>query len=167
MVVSDGSVKEGKGTYAWVLGTKKEICVEARGTAFGQKMSSNRAELCGILSWLLYMYHYTTCFKITMKCVLRPFCDNTSAVAAVNFEGEAKPKEKIKSDYDVIAEARATLKRLRPRMNINPVVHVKGHQDTKQSIDKLSREAQFNVKADELARVAMDEWRDLAIQGLM
>jgi hypothetical protein len=77
IVVSDGSFKEGKGTYAWVLGTKKEICVEARGTAFGQSVSSNMAELCGILSWLLFMYHYTTYFNINIKCILRPFCDNS------------------------------------------------------------------------------------------
>lgn len=67
----------------------------------------------------------------------------------------------------MISEARVTLKRLRPWMKVNPILHVKGHQDKKELIDKLSREAQFNVKADELARTAMGEWQELAIRELI
>ena len=165
LVVSDGSFRYGKGTYAWVLGTKESICLEARGTVFGQTMTSQRAEVCGILSWLLYLYHFTTCFQIKLKCKLKPFCDNLSAGMSVNFKGESKPRQKRASEYDLVSEARATLKRLTKRVRVDPIAHVKGHQ-SRSSLANVSRQAQLNIMADKLAKTAMLEWNEPRIKGI-
>jgi hypothetical protein len=154
--VSDGGVKYNIGTYGWVIATSGKVLVTGQGGVFGRNISSHRAEVCGILSWMLYLYHYTKFLQLEIKCAIHSFCNNKAAISNVNNFTLATRNSMI-PDFDIIQEANmifGSLKNTAKRMH--PILHVKGHQDRNVPEHKLSWPAILNIKADKLATEAME-----------
>jgi hypothetical protein len=163
-IVSDGSVRADKGTFAWVIGSDTKIFITGQGSVFGNRLSSYRAEICGMLAWMQYIYHYSKFLNMNILCNLRPFCDNKTAVDNLNASHPIGPKDAMSPDYDILCEARHSLKQLRLQMNVMGFSHVKGHQDQNKKVVELSREASLNIEADKLANEAMQTWCNLGSQ---
>jgi hypothetical protein len=154
--VSDGGVSNNIGTYGWVIAISGKVIVTGKGFVFGQAISSHRAEVCGILSWTLYLYHYTTYLQCNIACKLHSFCDNKAAITNVNNFVSATRNSMI-SDFDIIQEANTIFDLLRSaNKGIQPILHVKGHQDRNTPLHKLSWPAILNIKADKLATDALN-----------
>jgi hypothetical protein len=153
--VSDGGVNGTIGTFGWVIATTSKVICRGKGRVFGRNISSHRAEVCGMLSWLLYLYHYHTFLHCDIKCTLHSFCDNKAAISNVNNFKSATRNSMI-PDFDIIQEASLIFGLLkRPGNGIKQILHVKGHQDRTTPLDKLSWPAVLNIKADQLATDAM------------
>jgi hypothetical protein len=63
-------------------------------------------------------------------------------------------KEYYKSDMDIGLQILAQLQVAELNSMLISIFHIKGHQDKNTKVEKLSRPAQLNVKADELATEA-------------
>lgn len=160
-IVSDGSVRDDRGTYAWVVSTPGNVLITGSGPVFGSEISSFRSELFGIWAWTLYLWHYSTFLQVDIPGTIQPYCDNISAVKRLNETDFNNPQDSMLSDYDIVAEACLLLANLREKIPIAPIAHVKGHQDRHTAIQALPWEAQMNIEADRLANGAMDTWTQL------
>jgi hypothetical protein len=136
-VVSDGSVVAERGTYAWVIASSQKILISGRGSAFGTTMSSYRAEQFCILSWSIYLWHYTQFLDLQITGILYPFCDNTTTVKSMN-DSNDQPKSSMNSDYDIFVETQHLIASLRKTHRIDTFTHVKGHQDKVKPFQELS-----------------------------
>jgi hypothetical protein len=158
-IVSDGGVINDTGSFGWVIAIPGRILVQCMGLVFGYCMTSHRAEVCGITSWLLYIYHYTEYLQCNITCTVYPFCDNKAAIANVNNFTESTRNSMI-ADYDLVHEANMLLKTLQLEGHkIKKIEHVKGHQDNITPEHKLSWPAKLNIKADKLAGTALATMR--------
>jgi hypothetical protein len=80
-IVSDGSFINGNGSFGWVIASSDEVLFTNSGHIASIKASPFRSECFGILSWLVFIKHYMIYFKVsTARCILRPYCDNTSTL---------------------------------------------------------------------------------------
>jgi hypothetical protein len=148
----DGSVIEGNGSFGWAIGSESTTYWEGNGPADGSPlcMSSQRAELTGMLAGLRFLHHFALFHNIT-HCS-RPVvivCDNKSAIGYAT--PPHSPTSAIQSnspDYDLTRSIHDTITLLPFKVELK---WVKGHQDSKKPFDSLSREAQLNVIADSLA----------------
>ena len=158
-IATDGSAPSGKGSFAWVISDSEgEILAQCHGPVFGAKISSYRAEAYGILSvlrYLLQLSHIRGRTTTEANTILpHPLvCDNKAIVDRINRLKHWKriyPNVTMESDWDVLAEIKATLEALGPTSQ--PTFgHIKGHQDSIRPIEELPLQAQLNCKADELA----------------
>jgi ribonuclease HI len=155
-IVSDGGVINNRGSFGWVIACPGRILVQCMGTVFGTRMTSHRAEVYGITSWLLYLYHYTEYLQCEIKCNVHSFCDNKAAIANVNNFIES-PRNSMIPDFDLVHEANMLLQTLKAEGQvINAIEHVKGHQDSSVPEHKLSWTARLNIKADKLASSVLE-----------
>jgi hypothetical protein len=58
-IVSDGSVKSDIVSFGWVMASPNELTCTSQGRLPPNSMNSFRAECGGILSWLVFLRHYT------------------------------------------------------------------------------------------------------------
>lgn len=85
-IVSDGSHKEEKGTYGWVIATDTNVVWQGNGRARGNPMNSHRAEAYGMLASLVFLRHVTRFMGIKLHCHVIRFCDNKALVDSVGKE---------------------------------------------------------------------------------
>jgi ribonuclease HI len=155
-IVSDGGVNNNNGSFGWVIACPGRIVVQGMGKVYGMSMTSHRAEVGGITSWLLYLYHYTEYLQCDIKCTVHSFCDNKAAIANVNNFTEST-RNSMTPDFDLVHEANMIFKTLQSEGHvIKAIKHVKGHQDKNIPEHKLSWPAKLNIKADKLATIALE-----------
>ncbi|MGH7974112.1 MAG: hypothetical protein ACREBR_01200, partial [bacterium] len=151
IAVSDGSVKDGKGSHAWcVQGKNPSLGIEGVGPTDGdpERMSSFRAELHGVAAVLTAMVHLIKFNRVNEVLMgrLDVFCDNE---AVVKFGTSAPSIWSISAanapEYDISSTIRKLLKQLPIHVNF---VWVKGHQN----VFPLTREASLNNLMDEKAK---------------
>ena len=158
-IATDGSAPAGKGSYAWVISDSEgEILAQCHGPVFGAKISSYRAEAYGILSVLRYLLQLShirrrTTTEANTLLSHSLVCDNKAIVSRINELKKWKrvyPNVTMESEWDVLAEIKATLEALAPASQ--PTFdHIKGHQDRTCPTEDLPLQAQLNCKADKLA----------------
>jgi hypothetical protein len=108
-VVSDGSVIDHRGAYAWVIASSNKVLLSGQGSIFDTSMSSYRAEVFGILAWSLYVWHYSQILQLNIPSTWYPFCDNITAVNSMNDVSDTQPRHSMQSDLDLIVEAKSLL----------------------------------------------------------
>jgi hypothetical protein len=154
-IVSDGGVIDNKGSFGWVIASPGRIVVQCMGPVFGCCMTSHRAEVFGITSWLLYLYYYTDFLQCQIKCTVYSFCDNKAAITNVNTFSKS-PRHSTIPDFDLVHEAYMIMQTLQNEgHSIKAIEHVKGHKDKNVPEHKLSWPAKLNIKADKLASNAL------------
>jgi len=153
LFASDGGAASPKASFGWVLSTNEgQRLLHVSGPACGAHSNSYRAEGCGILSimWFLFRVHsfVTGTLSDSWLC-----CDNKSMVASSHkmpAEWKRTPNSTHASNCDVLAEIWAT-RDLLPVSACPAMLHIKGHQDKKTACEQLPLPAQLNVDADKLA----------------
>jgi len=158
-LATDGSAPDGKGSFAWVISDGEgEILAQCHGPVFGAKISSYRAEAYGILSILRYLLQLSRIRRSTTTetntILSHPLvCDNKAVVHRINELKQWKriyPNVTMESEWDVLAEIKATLEALTPPSQ--PTFdHIKGHQDRTCPMEELTLQARLNCRADKLA----------------
>ena len=137
-----------------------KILAQCHGPGFGAKISSYRAEACGILSVLRYLLQLnhirerttTDCEANTLLSHLL-VCDNKAIVFRIHKMKQWKriyPNISMESEWDVLAEIEATLDALAPASQPT-FAHIKGHQDRIRHKTDLPLLAQLNCTADKSA----------------
>jgi hypothetical protein len=120
-------------------------------------MSSYRAEAYGKIAWLIFLKHYTTFFKATIRCTIKSYCDNKELINQTRFSVDlSNVWECMRADYDVLKEiefVQSQLREMAPRMIQGQ--WVKGHQDATTTLDKIPLPALLNIEADKLATEAL------------
>jgi hypothetical protein len=125
------------------------------GRVFGYQMTSHWAEVCGITSWLLYLYNYTEYLQCNINFTNYSFCDNKAAIENLNNITKS-PRNSMIPDFDLVHEANMTMTTLKAEGHaIKAIEHIKGHQDKNISEHKLSWPAKLNKKADKPASIAL------------
>jgi hypothetical protein len=102
--VSNGSVKDRKGAFGWVVrNTKGKIIARGEGTVWGNPMTSYRVEAFGKLTWICFTKRYIEYHGIKAKCRVRSFCDNESMVRHTRFSHRhLRANTALKADWDVL-----------------------------------------------------------------
>ena len=149
VIAADGSKQEAKASFAWVLSDKAgNRLAKCADPAFGAKPSSYRAEGYSILSATRFLHHIYVKWKV--RCNATIYCDNESMVKRAALKKDitkVTPNSTRDSEWDVLAEIWSTAVTV-PDWGVS---WIRGHQDSKVPVEKLSLEAQLNVEADELA----------------
>ena len=94
----------------------------------------------------------------TTKKGITVHCDNIALVQRINLHFKrivVPPKNVTAADYDVEKGITTTIDMLEQHNVIISIKHVKGHQDRKKAINKLSKAARMNIEADKDATLAM------------
>jgi hypothetical protein len=156
LIVSDGSYREGKASFAFLAQPKKFQCdlgdvnldqlIYGRGHVDGSEHDTNayRAELAGILSAITYTNRLCKDYKIAQgACTL--CCDNMGALYA-SF-GHKRPHPKW-SSFDLVQQIRLAILSSLIQWTYK---HVFGHQDSSCKFSSLDFIAQGNVIVDFLA----------------
>ena len=135
--VSDGSVKNGKGTFGWVKGNFTQTLEQGQGQVDGTTglITSYRAEAQGLAD----MIHSGGITKDTQI-----YLDNTAVVGKVNRKNQLHP---LHPEWDILEPTRKKVQ----KDNLK-VQHVKGHQSL--TTPTLTRQARLNHTADKLAEEA-------------
>jgi hypothetical protein len=157
-IVSDGGCISPHGSFGWVLSTEHQILIENQGTASGIPMTSYRAEATGKLSWILFLKQLHLLFPYQPKCKILNFLDNSAVVKQTSITiNHTYASMALKPDYDLLIAIQHEQQYLITNgIHIGSSIHVKGHQDDTTPYHDLSRPAQLNIRADELATNALN-----------
>lgn len=99
----------------------------------------------------MLLNHFTAFYDIQALCEVVSYCDNIRVIRRTEYSNHRSAREALLANYDAIEEIhkqQQILRRKIPRMKQGQ--HVKGHQDNQQ-YNNLSRQAQLNIRAHELA----------------
>lgn len=164
MGASDGSVKDGKGSHAWIItpGTEEKIKTSIRGSGpvdgHLDHMNSTRAERAGFIGPFMNTLHIAQEFNITTG-TLHMHVDNTGSYRKGNAPkmGDGTFRHVI-SDYDLKLHKYSLEHKLKTDHNITVEYHhVKAHQDTTPVKDtkgkavSLTKAAKLNIICDKMA----------------
>ena len=141
MAATDGSVKEGKATFGWVVSTLTGPAVKGGGKVYPQHntMSSQRSELAGLLSCMRFIASSIQSGDIQI------FCDSKSAIRRVR-TGSLNPKNSLYPNMDLVIQILEVMKLSQCKFNIN---WIRSHSDRKQK--ELTPAQKLNIIADNLA----------------
>ncbi|KAG7366908.1 hypothetical protein IV203_029578 [Nitzschia inconspicua] len=147
----DGSVANNQGTFGWSMNLKNgTTIIEGSGPAYGSPMHSYCAEAYGKCSILQFLFLLRGYYDLTLA-PMHVYCDNQALEDHVNEPREQSrpkfPNEALKAIWDVL-QAVVRLAKLLPQITFH---HIKGHQDRQVALDKLSRPAELNIQAGQLA----------------
>jgi hypothetical protein len=160
MIVSDGSSFENSTmSFGVIIGTASGIILaENMGPAFGQP-SSHRAECTGCLSGALILYHLLQFTRLPLPPHIQTvevISDNQGMIKNCEQRRtytEVYANATLVPDWDLLEEIHRAYARCKIQEQALIYKWVKGHQDSsrpdKQS--RLSQDAKFNIRADELA----------------
>jgi len=139
-------------SFAWLIATHQPLW-QGEGAVPGpvEDAHTSRSEAYGLLTALRFLAHYLKHFPLIyhLTRTIVAYCDNSSTVSRVESLLKEKPpltRSTMLDDYDVYAEIAHTT------WSIHPLciqyIHIKGHQDKKQSVHTLTKPAQYNVDCD-------------------
>ena len=161
-LVSDGGVKDGKGSYGWVVATEREILVRARGRATGYPMTSFRAEAFGrwdALRWLRRHLSEGALPWSSLPLRVQSYTDSESLLKLEQKMGQPwfrwTPTWCLKGDYDILHLLTDELQEYGSHRLTS--THVKGHQDRQRPLSDLTWPERLNCVADELATQALTD----------
>jgi hypothetical protein len=160
MIVSDGGVKDGMGSFGWVLAAEGEpILVKGSGQVWGNPMTSYRAEAFGKLAWICFLNRFIQLTKVKVNCMIKTYCDNESVIKHTRFEKRhTSSGSTLRADWDVLRTIAIEQAKLRIEAEqLKEGVHVKGHQDATKTKEPLSEQAHLNILADKIASQALAE----------
>jgi len=142
-------------SFAWLIVTDIPIW-QGEGAVPGpvKDAHTGRSKAYGLLMALQFLAHYLQHFLMTyhLTRTMVAYCDNSGTVSRI--ESLLKEKQQLTSstimdDYDVCEEIAQAMWRLRPiRVQY---LHIKGHQDRKIPVHKLTKQAQYNVNSNRRA----------------
>ena len=146
----DGGVAHGRAAHAWCIVTKNtfEPLLEGAGPTDGipDTLASLRPESVSCIAVCSILHLISSAFDIHNKII--PFyTDNTTVVSNSKHRHWHSTKHVLENDIDVILELNRYFRKM--QVQIQPM-HVKGHQDTQFQGNDLSKEAQLNIRMDEL-----------------
>ena len=142
ILVSDGSVKNGVGTYGWVKATQNQEHSTGNGQVTGGPgtMTSYRSEAQGAAE-VLHTSHPQEIQNSTLHI------DNKGVVTRLN---QLRPLHPLQAEWELLEPSRSRVKQCHIK-----VLHVKGHQDL--GDPRTPRAAHLNHQADRLANAAHQE----------
>jgi ribonuclease HI len=149
VAVSDGGYLPNQeiAAYGWTIQTSTKINVaEGAGRVQGFQLSSFRAEAYGMLSMIQYINRLPNRHKVHM------YTDSKSLIQRCQQPASNSPHRTMQPDSDVIDTIKQEIRNSKHKLDIK---HVKGHQDRNTAWEKLSHQAQLNVRADKLATIAL------------
>ena len=145
---TDGSVKDGEGTAAFVCAPVNDpynpILRGATNVQKGHKMTSTRAELMGIL--LLYRSLEAIQRWSNIKPIVYAACDSTAALCKATLD---ETQSANTADYDIIREIQES----QARIQEVEWCHVMGHADRKKPSKYWTVHEVLNIAADNLANM--------------
>lgn len=159
-LASDGAFNEENGTGAFgvVIGTHSDELMTNQGTAPGTVWlhSSFRSEMYGLLAGCLLLTEITRYCKLTITEThhLSIYLDNKGVLDRINRHTRHPVAlcEMLSPDIDIELQILSELRTIADLgFDIEPIKHVRAHQDNKKQFFDLSRDAQLNVRADRLA----------------
>ena len=154
IVVSDGGMIDGTGSFGVAAGTSTNALYTIEGPALGNPdlMHAYRSEGYGMMASFSFLNLFISTHNITIASSknVKAYCDNLSLVNIVNeaLTHGTYPRMHVKPDFDVIMQIINEVKTLREqKINIS-IEHVRGHQDKNTDYANLSRPSQLNVNAN-------------------
>ena len=139
ILVSDGSVINGEGTYGWVRATNRDVLETSSGKVPGNhQTSSYRAEAQGVADGI---------FTSALPDKLRVYLDNEGVVKNLT---KTWPIHPLKPEWELVEPTRQYV-----QQHSIQVHHVRGHQDLR--LPQTKWEAHLNHRADRLANAAHAE----------
>ena len=139
ILVSDGSVINGEGTFGWVRATKQDVLETSKGLVTGNhQTSSYRAEAQGVADGI---------FTTSLPAKLHVYLDNEGVVKNLN---KTWPIHPLKPEWELVEPTRQYVQK-----HAIVVQHVRGHQDLHDP--NAQWEAHLNHRADRLAHEAHTE----------
>ena len=154
--VSDGSYLKTHhfGTAGWIFEDNESLCmgsgkVSTPGPPDSQ--CSYRSELFGLLCLITHVLDICSCQNVSSGVVTL----SSDSEGAINFLNYFNPYIKTSTKhFDLLDAITTAIKSSSIKWTFS---HVKGHQDDEVSFEHLTREAQLNVLADQLAKEKMTE----------
>ena len=158
IIGSNGSVREGRGSFGWVVATPQaQILATGSGIAFGFDVTSFRSEAYGILAPLRLLYHLQ-CFHLFPLChrTITWYCDSESLLKRIssNLHDTPNPTRYKLADNDLEVAIINTIPLV---STILQRQHIRSHQHDHIPIHKLPLPQRLNRMADELAASVHDE----------
>jgi hypothetical protein len=156
-IVSDGGCYRSFGSFGWVISNKLNIMIEGHGSVPGAPMSSHRAEGFGKLSWVTLLHHITLYFGVTIRCTIRSYCDNKAIVQTTKTQMTYSSLSlAVCPNYDILRTIATKQQQLMSStIKFENTMYVKAHQDQKKPFHALTTEEKLNVRADEIATMAL------------
>lgn len=160
LMVSDGGLNRHSGSYGVIIGDRHRELISNQGIAHGyyETNSSFRSEAYGMLCACVTLYEIVKYISVPVPPdkMLSIFTDNQGLVQRLQHEFTGCPPISLMraSDIDLELQIRVELQKLRDVGFTPSIAHIKGHQDDTIPYQLLSRPAQLNVIADELATEA-------------
>jgi hypothetical protein len=159
-LVSDGGAKGDLGSFGWEIAVAREILWTCMGPTFGLNPGSFPAELCGMLSALLFLEPRLRFFDVLLSDSISPLfcCDNLGLIKRVNCAMNRSwdnPNHCLSSKCDVESSIVDILNCLFFKI---ACLHVKGHQDDDAPVAEFPWEAQMNCHADAHATDCLNNW---------
>lgn len=155
VIASDGGYQNGIGSFGWILAINGETIGKAKGPAEGDSacMSSFRSESYGMFSATTFITGMNKYLDTPLEFEWQFYLDNDALIKRIaTHERKIHPFNlPLSTDYDI---TRAIHDRLQPLKY--KIAHVKSHQDDKVPFAALSKPAQYNVLADELATAKLN-----------
>lgn len=160
LLASDGAYNEeqGTGSFGAIIGTHEHELMTNQGSAPGTASlhSSFRSEMYGLLAGCLLLVEITKYCSIPTKAQhqLSIFVDNRGVVDRINRHVLTAVAlcEMLSPDMDIELQILVELQTLKHLgFDICPIAHVRAHQDKHKQFFDLPRDAQLNVRADQLA----------------
>jgi len=141
--------------FAWLITMDKPIW-QGEGAIPGlvEVVHTGQSEAYGLLTALHFLVHYLQHFLMTyhLTHMVMAYCNNSRTMTCISTLMKEKPRltrSTIMDDYDIYAEIVQATHSLHP-LHIQ-FIHIKGHQDKKAPIHKLTKPAQYNINCDKRA----------------
>mmetsp|Transcript_1987 Transcript_1987/g.3068 ORF Transcript_1987/g.3068 Transcript_1987/m.3068 type:complete len:602 (-) Transcript_1987:27-1832(-) len=159
--VSDGSVRTtiGKATHAWIFQANNGSAICGSGPVDGttEARTSHRAEIQGSAALLVILSLIVNFFNITGGKIVT-YCDNQAVVKKLQKGWQTWRFRHTKGpDGDLQALLCQVTEEIRQNTDIQQQTDwVQGHQDNKNELQSLNRQAALNVRMDDAAKQAYD-----------
>ena len=171
-LVSDGGLREGKGSFGVAFGTNTADIGMIEGPSQGNSvlLTSLRSEAYGLLAGLAFLNLYAVTHNVVLPSQ-RPihlYSDNLGLVLWVEdlLNNVKYPRMYLRPEADVLIQIEHEISIAKQLKFTFKIEHVKGHQDDHITFNELSRQAQLNVRADQYATNYLNHGANLAYDEL-
>ncbi len=142
-------------SVAWLIANDQPLW-QGKGAVPGpvEDAHTGRSEAYGLLTAIRFLAHYIKHFPMIyhLTRTIIAYCDNSGTVSRIESLLKEKPRltrSTLLDDYDVYAEIAHATRSIHP-LHVQ-YLHIKGHQDQKTPVHKLTKQAQYNVNCDKRA----------------